>query len=120
MSPNSSLGSYFGGQGYPSYYAPASVDTIKLPSGQNLFFQSPLNTGSNHSSFARPDFTFPPPTARALTSQLYALTDGGSGPFSLAAGGSTDPNIPNPTSTQLVLDHFTGADNYILQLLSQG
>ena len=53
-SPGGSLGSYFGGQGYPSYYAPASVNTIKLPSGQNLFFQSPFNTGSNLSSFARP------------------------------------------------------------------
>ena len=38
---NSRLGSYFGNEGYPSYYAPSGVDTIKLPSGQKLFFQSP-------------------------------------------------------------------------------
>ena len=49
---------------------------------------------------------------------LYALTDGGSGPFSIPAGGSTDPNIPDPTPTQLVLPHITDADKYILQLLA--
>ncbi len=104
VSSNSSVASYFGGQGYPSYYAPASVDTIKLPSGQNLFFQSPLDSGSNQSSFSI-DQTFPPPppSGSSVNLPLYALTDGGSGPFSLPAGGSTDPNIPTPTSTQLVL-----------------
>jgi hypothetical protein len=119
--PNSPVAAYFGGQGYPSYYAPDSVDTIKLPSGQNLFFQSPLNTGSNLSSFSI-DKSFPPPPVggSSLNLPLYALTDGGSGPFSLVSGGDTDPNIPNPTPTELVLHHFTGADNYILQLLDQG
>ena len=118
---NSSLGSYFGGQGYPSYFAPSSVDTIKLPSGQNLFFQSPFNPGSNQSSFAI-DKTFPPPPTggSSLFLPLYALTDGGAGPFSVSPGGDTDPNIPDPTTTQLVLHHFTGADQYILQLLDQG
>ena len=115
ISPKSSLGSYFGGQGYPTYYAPPSVNTIKLPSGQNLFFQSPFNTGSNLSSFADQQ-TFA--DGSSVNLPLYALTDGGSGPFSIPAGGSTDPNIPNPTPTQLVLAHTTDADNYMLQLLA--
>jgi hypothetical protein len=119
--PDSSVASYFGGQGYPSYFAPAGVDTIKLPSGQNLFLQSPFNTGSNLSSFAI-DKTFPPPPpgGSSLFLPLYALTDSGTGPYSLVSGGDTDPNIPNPTPTQLILHHSTGADNYILQLLDQG
>lgn len=118
---NSSLGSYFGGQGYPRYYAPPSVDIIKLPSGQNLFFQSPLNTGSNLSSFSI-DKTFPPEPpagASSLNLPLFALTDGGTGPFSLGSGGDQDPNIPSPTPTQLVLHHSTGADKYVLQLMDQ-
>ena len=65
---NSSVASYFGGQGYPSYSRPASVDTIKLPSGQNLFFQSPFNTGSNQSSFASTRLFLPLPAARACSS----------------------------------------------------
>jgi hypothetical protein len=118
---NSSVASYFGGQGYPSYFAPSSVDTIKLPSGQNLFLTSPFNTGSNLSSFSI-DKTFgpPPPGGSSLDLPLYALSDGGSGPFSLLTGGDADPNFPNPTPTQLVLHHGTGADNYTLQLLDQG
>ncbi len=114
-SSSTGLGSYFGDQGYPSYFAPQGVDTIKLPSGQNLFLQSPFNTGSNLSSFADqqtfadgPSVNFP----------LYALTDGGSGPFSIPAGGSTDPNTPDPTPTELVLAHTTDADKYKLQLLA--
>ncbi len=115
ISSNSSLGSYFGGQGYPSYYAPPGVNSIKLPSGQNLFFQSPFNTKSNLSSFADQQ-TFADGTS--VNFPLYALTDGGSGPFSIPAGGATDPNIPNPTPYQLVLAHTTDADNYKLQLLA--
>ncbi len=112
---SSSLGSYFGGPGYPSYYAPSGVDTIKLPSGQNLFFQSPFSTGSNLSSFADQQ-TFA--DGSTVNFPLYALTDGGSGPFSIPAGGATDPNIPDPTTTQLVLAHTTDADKYKLQLLA--
>ncbi|WP_165226959.1 hypothetical protein [Aquisphaera insulae] len=111
------LGSYFGGQGYPSYYAPAGEGTIKLPSGQNLFFQSPLNTGSNLSSFSI-DQTFS--DGSRVNLPLFALTDGGTGPFSFPTGGDTDPNIPNPTPTQLILHHTTSADKLILQLLAQG
>ena len=119
--PNSSLGAYFGGQGYPSYFAPSGVATIKLPSGQNLFLQSPINTGSNLSSFSiNKTFPPPPPGGSSLNLPLLALTDGGTGPFSLVSGGDTDPNIPDPTPTQLILHHSTGADNYILQLLDQG
>ncbi|QEH39071.1 hypothetical protein OJF2_76830 [Aquisphaera giovannonii] len=114
---SSSLGTYFGGQGYPSYYAPPGVDTIKLPSGQNLFFQSPLNTGSNLSSFSI-DRTFA--DGSNLNLPLYALTDGGTGPFSMSPGGDTDPNIPSPAPTQLVLHHTTDADKNLLELLSGG
>ena len=73
-----------------------------------------MNTGSNLSSFADQQ-TFP--DGSSVYFPLYALTDGGSGPFSIPAGGATDPNIPNPTPNQLVLAHTTGADKYILQLL---
>ncbi len=116
-SPGGSLGMYFGGQGYPTYYAPTSVDTIKLPSGQNLFFQSPYNTDSNLSAFALQE-TFS--DGSSVNFPLYALTDGGTSPFSIPAGGSTDTNIPNPTPTQLVLAHSTDADKYKLQLLAAG
>jgi hypothetical protein len=76
VSSNSSVAAYFGGQGYPSYFAPSSVDTIQLPSGQNLFFQSPYSVGSNQSSFSI-DQTIPPPPAggSSLNLPLYALTD---------------------------------------------
>ncbi len=114
-SSDGSLGLYFGGQGYPTYYAPAGVNTLKLPSGQNLFLQSPFNTGSNQSAFALQE-TFA--DGSSVYFPLYALTDGGSGPYSIPAGGSTDPNIPDPTATQLILSHSTDADNYKLQLLA--
>ena len=116
-SPGGSLGMYFGGQGYPTYYAPTSVDTIKLPSGQNLFFQSPYNTDSNLSAFALQE-TFS--DGSSVNFPLYALTDGGTSPFSIPAGGSTDTNIPHPTPTQLVLAHSNDADKYKLQLLAAG
>lgn len=43
--PNANgLGQYFGGKGYPHYYYPdPSAAGIKLPSGQNLFGDSPYN-----------------------------------------------------------------------------
>jgi hypothetical protein len=115
LSGSSSLGAYFDGAGYPSYYAPASVDTTKLPSGQNLFLQSPFNSGSNLSSFADQQ-TFA--DGSSVYFPLYALTDGGSGPFSIPAGGATDPNIPEPTANELILAHSSDADQYKLQLLS--
>ncbi len=115
-SSNSGLGTYFGGMGYPSYYAPPDVDSIKLPSGQNLFLQSPFNTGSNLSSFSDLQ-TFP--DGSNVNLPLYALSDGGSGPFSIPAGGATDPNnIPDPTATELILAHTSEADQYKLQLLA--
>jgi hypothetical protein len=115
---NSSLGTYFGSQGYPTYYAPPGINSTKLPSGQNLFFSSPF-TGSTSSFVLSKTFDTPPPNGSTATFNLYALTDGGPGPFSFLSGGDTDPNIPKPKPTQLVLHHTNGADIYTLQLLQQ-
>ena len=108
--PQSSLGSYFGGQSYPTYYAPSSVNTIKLPSGQNLFFQSPFNTGSNLSSFSFRPFGREPPALRADRWRLRSILD--------TRWGLHGPQYSQPNSNQLVLNHTTAADNTNLQLLA--
>lgn len=42
VNPNSLLGQYFGGLGWPSYYNPGSNSLLKIPSGASLLINSPL------------------------------------------------------------------------------
>jgi len=67
------LGQYFGGDGYPSYYYPnASASGVKLPSGQNLFGDSPFND-----------------VRSSYDNNLYALTSGGTTTIGQIIGGTT-------------------------------
>jgi hypothetical protein len=66
------LGQYFGGNGYPSYYYPnTSASGVKLPSGQNLFGDSPYND-----------------VRSSYDNNLYALTSGGATTIGQVVGGT--------------------------------
>jgi hypothetical protein len=61
--PNSLLGQYFGGLGWPSYYNPNSNALLKIPSGATLLINSPL-TGK---------------TSPYTNGNFYLLTSGNNG-----------------------------------------
>ncbi len=71
------LGDYFpSGQGYPSYYDPgASSNGTKLPSGQNLFLESPFNN-----------------VRSVYDNNVFALTSGGTGPVTESIGATSQNN----------------------------
>jgi len=69
---NASIGQYFGGLGWPDYYNPNGI--LNIPSGANLFANSPLN--GQKSSY----FTYGP-------DNLWMLSSGGTGPVEAQAGG---------------------------------
>ncbi len=71
------LGNYFpSGQGYPSYYDPgASSNGTKLPSGQNLFLESPFNN-----------------VRSVYNNNVFALTSGGTGPVTESIGATSQNN----------------------------
>ncbi len=75
------LGTYFDGKGWPSYYNPApSPGGIKIPSGANIFANSPLND-----------------TRSKYDNLLWALSSGGAGPLQTSASGivlnAQTPNV---------------------------
>ncbi|HEY7313353.1 MAG TPA: hypothetical protein VH643_28650 [Gemmataceae bacterium] len=82
---SASIGQYFGGNGWPSYYNPDGI--LKIPGGANLFANSPLN--GQLSSYA----TYGPNNA-------FMLTSGGTGPVSASSGGAP---LTNSQPTQLPL-----------------
>jgi hypothetical protein len=117
------LGSYFGGQGFPIYFNPNTSSDTKLPSGQNLFLQSPFLKSTS----AFPIQKFFPDNTQFVAAQ-YALTDGGSGPFAIIPGGfsknidgSALP-LPNEIELNIKAPGKTGnmADSYKIQLLETG
>jgi hypothetical protein len=67
-----SIGNYFGGKGWPEYYNPNGI--LNIPSGANLFANSPLN--GQKSSY----FTYGP-------DNMWMLSSGGSGPVEAHGGG---------------------------------
>ena len=79
---NSILGDYFGGEGWPKYYNPNGNDIV-IPSGANLFDNSPVTVG--------------PPTAPATVNTSpydpegnhWLLTSSGDEPIRLASLGAT-------------------------------
>lgn len=82
-----SMGSYFNGEGYPSYLA-VDPGNLKLPAGQNLFLASPAIGGAADIQYYK---TFS--DGSYIKEPLYALTSGGDGPISLTIGG--DVNVPS-------------------------
>jgi len=117
------LGNYFGGQGFPIYFNPNVPSDIKLPSGQNLFLQSPFLKSTS----AFPIQKFFPDNTEFVQAQ-YALTDGGSGPFEIAAGGfSKNINgtpLPSPNEIELNIKapNKSGnmSDSFKIELLQAG
>lgn len=80
-----SVGTYFGGAGWPGYYNPDGV--LKIPSGANFFANSPLNSViSSYSPFG--------------PNNQYMLTSGGVAPIQIFAGGIV--NSPDQTVFQLL------------------
>lgn len=70
-----SLGQYFAGQGWPEFYNPdPTPNTFNIPSGFNLFSDSPLNTKTNH-----------PVHLSGFDANHWNLTSAGSAP--IQAGG---------------------------------
>jgi hypothetical protein len=74
------LGRYFDGNGWPAYYAPPpSPGGLKIPSGANVFANSPLND-----------------TRSKYDNLLWALSSGGPGPIEVfGTGVLSDPAQPN-------------------------
>jgi hypothetical protein len=86
---DASVGAYFGeGRGWPSYYNPNGI--LDIPSGANVFANSPLN--GQVSSY----FTYGP-------DNLWMLSSGGTGPIQQQAGGVVE-------STTSVLLNFSRVD----------
>jgi hypothetical protein len=84
--PNTLLGWYFGGKGWPYYNIPNPTNDpnppVKIPSGANVFAQSPLK--NTPSSYQTPDWQ----------TVKYMLSSGGTEPISATvgwAGGTPDP-----------------------------
>ncbi len=96
---NTILGDYFGGEGWPEYYNPNASDIV-IPSGANIFDNSPVTVG--------------PPTAPATVNTSpydpegnhWLLTSSGADPIRLASIGAT--------YSQADTIHF--APNYMPQL----
>ena len=80
-----SIGQYFGGEGWPSYFNPDGI--LKIPGGANIFGNSPLN--GQLSSY----FTFG-------QNNQYMLSSGGMVPITAAAGGVA---LTDPQATELPL-----------------
>ena len=68
---SASVGQYFGGQGWPDYFNPDG--TLKIPSGANIFANSPEN--GQRSAYSQ----------NGLNNQ-WMLTSGGTGPIQVSAG----------------------------------
>ena len=85
------LGTYFGGQGYPTFYI-VDPGNPKIPSGQNLFFESAASGNSSDIIF---HMSFPDGTA--INEPYAALSSGGTGPAVLSIGG--DPTHPSQGNT---------------------
>jgi hypothetical protein len=95
------LGNYFGGQGYPYYNNPNPDAPIKVPSGQNLVFQSPLaGTKSTYNTFG--------------PINQWMLSSGGTGLIGEIVGGTSLGQTDNNT---LQLNHMTPTDRANLQRL---
>jgi hypothetical protein len=110
-----SVGTYFGANGYPTYYNPDNDASIKLPSGQNIFKESPfLGTPSSYPDQAH----FP--DGSSINLPLYALTSGGVGPYQLVLGGGSSFQNVTLTPNQLLLNHTVDSDKALLLRLLQG
>ncbi len=99
------LGTYFGGQGYPTFYN-VERGNLKIPSGQNLFFES--NASGNSSDIV---FHMSFPDGTSINEPYPALSSGGSGPAVVSIGG--DPTHPSQGHT-IGLNTTAGADQYAL------
>ncbi len=84
-----SVGSYFGGRGWPQYYNPASGD-LNIPSGANLFDDSPLtvNPGYVHLS--------------SYDSNRWLLTSSGDAPITAGGGGYGVQGTVNAGATNVI------------------
>ncbi len=105
------LGTYFGGQGYPTYL-PLSTGSVKLPAGQNLFLQGPASPGSvSDIHFVK---TFPDNSV--INQPLLELTSGGTAPPSFIIGGdSTHPTQGQDLGLHIDDANTFAIDNFITQ-----
>lgn len=83
------IGQYFGGEGWPQYYNPSSDDII-IPSGANLFDNSPLVATS----------ATPPVNVSNYDNNQWLLSSSGGGPIAATAGGTV---LSNANATELPL-----------------
>jgi hypothetical protein len=107
---NTLLGQYFGGKGWPSYYNPNQND-IRIPSGYDLFSDSPLNGGTT-SSYLRV-------VNGNLAGDFYLLTSGGKEPVKQFATTSVGANL-NQTQFTLTLNFPTEFFNDLKQMVGAG
>ena len=93
------LGTYFGGNGYPTYLSIDPGD-LKIPGGQNLFLATPAAgaTADVHYYKSFPDNS-------TLTSTLYALSTGTSGPTQIVFGGDVPNQEQNTDNLALTLSN---------------
>lgn len=85
-----SVGQYFGGRGWPRYYNPTAGDLV-IPSGANVFANSPLNPGLNfniHLSSYDPN--------------RWLLTSNGSAPINAGGGGYGPQGFVHADSTRTI------------------
>lgn len=91
--PNTLLGWYFGGKGWPYYNIPNPTHDpnapLKIPSGANVFAQSPLK--NTPSSYQTPDWQ----------TVKYMLSSGGTEPIFGTVGGSSTVDPPGSTTLHL-------------------
>ena len=81
-SGSASVGQYFGGQGWPDYFNPDG--TLKIPSGANIFANSPEN--GQRSAYSQ----------NGLNNQ-WMLTSGGTGPIQVSAGAQDVQSVDQTT-----------------------
>jgi hypothetical protein len=95
------LGDYFGGNGYPYYNNPNTSGDIKVPSGQNLIFQSPL-------ALVRSTYSTYGPLNQ------WMLSSGGTEPIGEIVGGTS---AGQTNDTTITLNHASDTDKAMLQVL---
>lgn len=88
-SGTSSIGQYFGGKGWPQYYDPDTANN-NIPSGANLFANSPLNVGQGlvHTS--------------TYDSNRWLLTSAGSSPIQAGGAGVGIQGFVRPNNPQRI------------------
>ncbi len=100
-SGKASIGAYFGGEGWPEYYNPVSDDLI-IPSGANLFDNSPLVATA----------ATPPVNVSNYDNNRWLLSSSGGGPIAAPAGG-TVLNDAHATELPLLFNDQAQREDFV-------